>query len=214
MSKRCLIIQTMILLLLFISFSCISPAPSPEQSSGNVQEAESDTILKAETGSETILDTESKTTKKKVTGREKRLSPKAIAGAANMYAAFKTPGGRVLAVAADLVVKKELILGSCWTYINAVYDRAGFPGNKRERIIKTGNNGPYGDHSLILPGDWVMYRNLPYREGGHSAIFVEWIDFERRSALTIEYVGNKRKLPGRYREADITKLFGVLRGME
>jgi hypothetical protein len=66
----------------------------------------------------------------------------------------------------------------------------------------------------INPATESCTATSPYGEVGHSASFVEWIDFDRRSALTIEYVGTNRKVPGRFREADITKTYGLVRGME
>ncbi|MBN2439946.1 MAG: hypothetical protein JXJ04_01315 [Spirochaetales bacterium] len=194
-NKKTFILSTLAVLLFA---SCMTTSPELEQEKTEQQNKEE-------------IKPELKPRKSK---RTNEYTPEAITKVTDFYGSFKTPGGRVLAVAADLVAKKELILGGCWTYVNAVYDRAGFPADKRETLYKAGQKGPYIDHSLILPGDWIMYCNLPYKEIGHSAIFVEWIDFERRSALTIEYVGGNRKIPGRYREADILKTFGLLRGME
>jgi hypothetical protein len=146
--------------------------------------------------------------------RSKGFSPEAVSVIARKHALSETPGGRVLKAAVEMVDKKELVPGSCWGYVNKVYEKAGFPKEKRMGLYMADKNGPYADPSLIQPGDWIMYRNLPYREVTHSAIFVEWLDFGRRSALTIEYVGNKRSIPGRYREADITKTYGIMRSME
>ncbi|MBN2353192.1 MAG: hypothetical protein JXD23_11525 [Spirochaetales bacterium] len=130
------------------------------------------------------------------------------------HAEEKTPGARVLAAAAAMVGEKKIVLGACWDFVNAVYKRAGFPGAKRVTIFKEPETGPFADPGVIRPGDWVMYRNLPYGEIGHSAVFVEWIDFDKRSALTVEYVGSNRKVPGQYREADLTKVWGVIRGKD
>jgi hypothetical protein len=140
-----------------------------------------------------------------------QFSPEAATVIARTYARTDTPGGRVLKAAMEMVDKKVIVLGGCWGYVNRVYDNAHYPQEKREQIFKGEKDGPYANHAVIMPGDWIMYCNLPYGEIGHSAIFVEWIDFRRRSALTIEYVGGNRKIPGRFREADITKTFGILR---
>ncbi len=137
---------------------------------------------------------------------------KSAAVIARRHARGKTPGAKILAVAVAMVDKKTLVLGACWDFINAVYTRAGFPAKKRATLYRQPETGPFADPALLQPGDWVMYRNLPYGEIGHSALFVEWIDFDKRSALTIEYVGGKRKIPGRYREADLTKIWGITRG--
>lgn len=130
------------------------------------------------------------------------------------YAEDKTPGGKVLQAAVTMIDEKEIIVGSCWGYINGVYNKAGFTSDKRESVYRQPETGPFADPTAIRPGDWVAYKNLPYGEIGHSAIFVEWIDFQKRSALTIEYAGMDRREPGRYREADLTKIFGIVRGKE
>ncbi|MBN1699984.1 MAG: hypothetical protein JW881_20915 [Spirochaetales bacterium] len=142
------------------------------------------------------------------------FSPHAVSVVARTHASSDTPGGRVLNSAVEMVDGKDLVLGSCWGYVNSVYEKAGLSKEKRGEIYKEKSSGPYADPSIITPGDWVMYCNLPYGGHGHSAIFVEWIDVERRSAITIEYVGNNRKIPGRYREADITNTYCIIRGTE
>jgi len=113
-----------------------------------------------------------------------------------------------------MIEQEIIVIGACWDYINQVYDTAGFPESKRKNIFSGGKEGPFADPALIQPGDWIKYKNLPYGEISHSAIFVEWIDFDRRSALTIEYIGRDRDVPGWFREADITKVYGILRGVE
>jgi hypothetical protein len=148
-------------------------------------------------------------------GRPARgTSVKSAAVIARRHARGKTPGAKILSVAVSMVDKKTLVLGACWDFINAVYTKAGFTAKKRLTVYRQPETGPFADPAILKPGDWVMYRNLPYGEIGHSALFVEWIDFDKRSALTIEYVGGKRKIPGRYREADLTKIWGVTRGKE
>lgn len=123
-----------------------------------------------------------------------------------------TTGGTVLGTAVEMIEEEIIVTGACWDYINEVYNKAGFPLEKRKTIFSSSKDGPYANPGLIQPGDWLMYKNLPYGEISHSAIFVEWIDFERRSALTIEYIGRNRDVPGWFREADITKVYGILRG--
>jgi hypothetical protein len=167
-----------------------------------------------EPASETAAESEPAKTSPPLKSRSSKFEHEAVSVIARKYALSETPGGMVLKAAVEMVDKKVLVIGSCWGYVNKVYENAGFPKEKRMEVYMSDKNGPYADPSLLKPGDWIMYRNLPYREVTHSAIFVEWINVERRSALTIEYVGTKRKIPGRYREADITKLFGILRGME
>ncbi len=150
--------------------------------------------------------------------RERRAAARgsidSVAAVVVSHSGDDTPGGRVLAAAAAMVSEQKIVRGACWDFVNAVYNRAGFPGAERITIFKKPETGPFADPGVIRPGDWVMYRNLPYGEIGHSAVFVEWIDFGKRSALTVEYVGSNRRVPGQYREADLTKVWGVIRGKD
>ncbi|RPJ08043.1 MAG: hypothetical protein EHM28_05395 [Spirochaetaceae bacterium] len=143
--------------------------------------------------------------------RSNDLTIESIAAIGKRHAQGTGVGSKVLAAGDTMVFSKQVIVGGCWDFVNAVYIKAGFPADKREKIYMEKETGPFADPAMLQPGDWVMYRNLPYEEIGHSAIFVEWIDFSRRSALTIEYVGRSREMPGWYREADLTKIWGILR---
>ena len=123
-----------------------------------------------------------------------------------------TPGARVLANALQKIKAKAIIKGSCYDWINLVYKECGYKGKKRKRIFRGKETGPYANPLLLQPGDWIMFKNLTYGEIGHSGIFLGWLDFEKRSAIVIGYAGQKRTMPGRFREYDITRLFGILRG--
>jgi hypothetical protein len=130
------------------------------------------------------------------------------------FAKGEIGGAKVLKAGIEMLAARTIVIGSCWDYVNKVYTNAGFPGNKRYSIFASKETGPYIDPLLILPGDWIQFKNLSFGEIGHSAIFAGWIDFDRRIAITIEYAGQNRNEPGRYREYDITKCFGLLRGKE
>ena len=106
------------------------------------------------------------------------------------------PGARrVLSTARQLIDGEVVIRGSCYTWLNAVYTRAGgrkhnvFNGNRRNR---------FADTSLLQPGDWVFFVNHDYGDVGHSAIFVAWLDADRKDALMVSYPGERRQVPGRY----------------
>jgi hypothetical protein len=131
---------------------------------------------------------------------------------ARHYATGTTPGARVLGSAVGMIDNEKVVKGSCWDWVNAVYTDAGFPQDKRAQVFMSKEGGPYADPLLLVPGDWIMFKNLTFGNIGHSAIFVGWIDMERRSAMTAEYAGMNRAIPGRYREYDITKCYGILRG--
>jgi hypothetical protein len=122
------------------------------------------------------------------------------------------PGQEVLAAGHRIaVVEKKVIQGSCWDFVNAVYHAAGFPERDRVPVFLGKQAGPYADPSTIQPGDWVMHRNLEYGEIEHSSIFVQWLDSERFVALTLDYAGMNRTVPGRYSEHRYGKVFAILR---
>lgn len=133
------------------------------------------------------------------------------AGGTNIYAPLNL---------GDLVVKsgkkicfedKEVIIGSCWDFINTVYTRAGFPEGKRSTVFKRIKNGPYMDSEQIKPGDWIMFINHEYNNIEHSAIFIKWLNKERRLALTMGYVGERRVKVGEYYQHVIDNVFAVVR---
>ena len=125
-----------------------------------------------------------------------------------------TTGGRVLAMAIRMIEQETVIVGACWDYVNAVFTRAGFPAAKRVTIYQATERGPFAAPALLEHGDWIYFVNHTFGDVGHSAIFVDWIDAGEQRALTVEYVGGNRHLPGRYAEYDIAECYGVFRGRE
>jgi hypothetical protein len=123
------------------------------------------------------------------------------------------PGGKVLTSALKHIKAKTIIKGSCYDWINMIYKESGYTGKKRKQIFQKKKDGQYADPLLLQPGDWIMFKNQSYGDSGHSGIFLHWINFETRSALVIGYVGQNRAMPGRYREYDITRTFGIIRGV-
>ena len=211
-NKRIIIMLMVFPVILFCLSQCITVAPlGPESETKDQNNVQKDPDV-VDDPEKIEPENDKVENPGKVTARSNKFSSNGASGIARLHAKSDTPGGRVLKTAITMVAEKEIILGSCWTFVNEVYDRAGYTSEKRKTIYKEDKEGPYIDPALLLPGDWISYRNLPYNEIGHSAIFVEWINYERRSALTIEYVGGNRKIPGRYREADIYKTYGLFRG--
>ncbi len=109
------------------------------------------------------------------------------------------------------LVNAEILPGSCWDYANAVYDRAGYSWGKRETVFKSVKAGPFVEANKIKNGDWLYYINHSYGDIEHSAIFVEWIDFENKLALMLSYGGEKRQQPARYLPYDLTHVYGITR---
>lgn len=125
-----------------------------------------------------------------------------------------TPEGRkVLETARSMIAKKEIVVGGCWDFINAVFNRAGFGEKHRETIYKSKLQGPFLDDDLIQAGDWLYFVNHSYNDIEHSAIFVAWIDKEKKEALMVNYVGEKKKKPAFYKKFIIDEVYNVIRAV-
>jgi hypothetical protein len=127
-----------------------------------------------------------------------------------------SPGGRkVLEASRAMISNQELHVGGCWNYINAVYDRAGYASSKqRETIYKSKFNGPYVKSDVIQTGDWLYFVNHSFSESEHSAIFVAWIDEEKKEALMVNYVGGNKKKPGTYKRFILDEVYNVFRAQD
>jgi hypothetical protein len=127
--------------------------------------------------------------------------------------AARVDPGRAVIVAGYRMVfeEKRVVRGSCWDFVNAVYETAGFPASSRRTVFQGKQGGPYADPDLLQPGDWVMHRNLEYGEVEHSSIFVQWTDKARRLAQTLDYAGMNRSVTGRISQHRYTKIFAILR---
>lgn len=126
-----------------------------------------------------------------------------------------TVGGRkILETSRSMISNQEIFVGGCWNYINAVYDRAGVPSNSRDTIYKSKFQGPYANSDIIQGGDWLYFVNHSYSESEHSAIFVAWINEDKKEALMVNYVGGNKKNPGTYKRFIIDEVYNVLRVKE
>jgi hypothetical protein len=121
-------------------------------------------------------------------------------------------GLKVLNTGYDISVnKKQIIVGSCWTFVNEVYNQAGFTEDKRTIIFRGSQSGAFADSRLLQPGDWVYHVNHSYYDVEHSAIFICWKDFEKRIAIMLGYVGQNRIMPGYYGEFDMKSVYYITR---
>ncbi|MCK5719756.1 MAG: hypothetical protein KAH84_07375 [Thiomargarita sp.] len=129
-----------------------------------------------------------------------------------------TPPGRKILMTGRKMIADGLILpGGCWDYINEVYNRAGYPnrGKKRQTIFKgTKNRGPYANINLIQPGDFLYYINHSYNDIEHSAIFVDWLDFNHKEALMLSYGGESRRDPARYLPYELSNVYRITRAKD
>lgn len=120
-------------------------------------------------------------------------------------------GRRILEASRAMIANREIIVGGCWDYINTVYQRAGYSANQRDTIFKSKLQGPYLQTERILPGDWLYFVNHSYGDTEHSAIFVAWIDEEKKSALMVSYVGGNQKKPAFYKKYILNNIYNVIR---
>jgi uncharacterized protein YkwD len=109
------------------------------------------------------------------------------------------------------LIDKEILPGGGWDYANEVYYRAGYPTDQRDIIFKSNKKGPYADISLIQPGDWLYYINHWHGEIEHSAIFINWIDYDNKEGLMLSYGGENRQEPARYMSYDLTNTYYIVR---
>lgn len=120
--------------------------------------------------------------------------------------------GPVLKTGYDLsFVKGKIIKGSCWNFVNEVYQKSGV---EKTTVFMTKKSGPFADVSLLRPGDWIYHVNYGYHGIEHSAIFVCWKDRKRKIAITMSYVGQNRPRPGRLDEADMKGVYGIFRAKD
>ena len=112
------------------------------------------------------------------------------------------------------IVRKDIIIGSCWDFINKVYSNSGFKQANRETIYKGKKGSKYPNPELLHPGDWVYHVNYSYHNIEHSAIFICWKDYDKRMAITLSYVGQNRSSPGKYGIYDLSGIYNIMRAKE
>lgn len=122
-----------------------------------------------------------------------------------------TEGRKILTASRSMVEDGVILKGSCWDFINTVYNRAEFPLQKRQIVFKSKKNGPYVDEKEIQAGDWLYYINHSYKKIDHSGVFVSWVNFDAKIALIMSYAGEKRKSPARYQNYDLSNVYHIIR---
>lgn len=113
-----------------------------------------------------------------------------------------------------MIEKQEIIVGGCWNYINSVFLRAGFGDKQRETIFKSKLQGPYLQDDIIEAGDWLYFVNHTYHDTEHSAIFVAWTNKDKKEALMVNYVGEKKKKPAFYKKFVLDKVYNLIRARD
>ena len=123
-----------------------------------------------------------------------------------------TEGRKILEATRLMITNEEIILGSCWDFINAAYNRAGFTSKFRQTAFKSKQQGPYANISDFRPGDWLYFINHSFGDVEHSSIFVAWTDKEKKIALMISYAGGNQAKPARYKTYDLRSVYNIIRG--
>ena len=126
-----------------------------------------------------------------------------------------TPGGRtILEISRTMIADQDIIVGGCWDYINAVFDRAGYPSQQRLTVYKSKFAGPYAQVESFQSGDWLYFVNHSYKNIEHSAIFVAWVDEVKKEALMVNYVGGNKKKPASYKRFILDNVYAIFRAKE
>ncbi len=112
----------------------------------------------------------------------------------------------MLATARALIDDGVVIRGTCFTWLNAVYRRAG---GRQTTGYSGDRRGRYASGEQLVPGDWVHFINHSYGGVTHSAIFIAWIDRAASVALTVSYPGERREVPGRFRDYALTSVYRI-----
>jgi hypothetical protein len=121
------------------------------------------------------------------------------------------PGKAVLETGRKMVLEdKAIVTGSCWTWVNECFIRAGYGAN-RYIAFKSKKAGPYIDVDEIKPGDWLYFVNHSYRRIGHSGIFVYWVDKDKKIGVTMSYRGRNKQEPGRYKKYLLKDVYYITR---
>jgi hypothetical protein len=124
------------------------------------------------------------------------------------------PGKLILETGRKMALKeKTIIKGSCWNWVNEVFDRSGF-GTSKKIVYNSKKSGPYVDISQIKPGDWLYYINYSYNKIEHSGIFVYWKDYKKKLGVILSYSGRNRSEPARYLTYDLKSIYYITRAVE
>lgn len=124
-----------------------------------------------------------------------------------------TPQGRqILRTGRQMaLVNGEIIQGGCWDYANTVYNRSGYQKNRQTVFQGDKDYGPYAETSLFQHGDFLYYVNHSYHDVEHSAIFVDWLDYNSKTALMLSYAGENRQQPASYKPYELSHVYQIIR---
>ena len=121
-------------------------------------------------------------------------------------------GNKIVQKGMELVMNDYKISGSCWTFVNKLYDLAGVGSSNRQVIYKAKKGSLIQDPSLIQPGDWIYHINYSFHNVEHSAVFICWKDYDKKLALTLSHVGQNKHASGKYGVYDLKGVYHIMRG--
>jgi len=128
-----------------------------------------------------------------------------------IYELNNTTQKNILKTALKFVKSGKIIKGSCWDYINAIYNENNITKNNRVVIFKGVKSSKYANKELIQSGDWLYHINHSYHNIEHSGLFITWIDKNATKALMLSYAGENKKVPARFRIYNIDKVYNITR---
>ena len=106
---------------------------------------------------------------------------------------------------------KKIVQGSCWKYINTVYNSTGYPVKKRNTVYKAKKGSRIQNLKLVHPGDWIYHINHSFRNVEHSAIFICWKDYEKKIGITLSHVGQNKARTGQFGAYDLKSIYNIMR---
>ncbi|QQR54322.1 hypothetical protein IPG41_03905 [Candidatus Peregrinibacteria bacterium] len=130
------------------------------------------------------------------------------------FSKIKDLGNRIVEAGMTSIAMKERVYnrqgkaGSCWDWVDRVYDAAGVKAGPVLYQEKTANH-PKAigrlDHEQIVPGAWLyIWNGNPYG-GEHSVIFKKWIDKAKGTAEVMSFPGSGSKKAQRVHVEDFNK---------
>lgn len=125
---------------------------------------------------------------------------------------INTDGLNVVLKGIEMVADtKKLVRGSCWKYINTVYNSAEFPSGKRTTIYSARKGSRLKNMDLIQPGDWIYHINHSFHNVEHSAIFICWKDYNKKIGITLSHVGQNKSRTGQFGAYDLKSVYNIIR---
>ncbi len=121
------------------------------------------------------------------------------------------PTKKLMKVIRKMVVNKTIVRGGCWDFLNAGFIKSGYPLKSRDVVFKSKKKGPYIKVSKVKTGDWLYFINYSYHKVGHSGLFIDWINYNKKIGLILSYAGQNKVEPARYREYDLSSIYNIIR---